>query len=159
MSIIHQHTADSLSDAWRLVNIDALIEDSTVNFDVATLSPPPQAEITEPEVRQVAGQVRQLLRGGDTEGALRGCLEMPVYNGADGAKVRLDSWFMPLYTFWLHALSGYMPFMASCSSSSWFILNHELHENWHVLMCWMYVGERGGRDPFFAQLFSLSFMI
>uniref|UniRef100_A0A8H7NDC8 Actin-related protein 2/3 complex subunit 5 n=1 Tax=Bionectria ochroleuca TaxID=29856 RepID=A0A8H7NDC8_BIOOC len=48
--------------------------------------PPPQPEITEAEVRQLAGQVRQLLRGGDTEGALRGCLDTPVYNGTDGAK-------------------------------------------------------------------------
>ncbi|KAL3960007.1 hypothetical protein ACCO45_005124 [Purpureocillium lilacinum] len=47
---------------------------------------PPQPEISEAEVRQLAGQVRQLLRGGDAEGALRGCLETPVYNGTDGAK-------------------------------------------------------------------------
>jgi actin related protein 2/3 complex subunit 5 len=31
--------------------------------------------------------VRQLLRGGDAEGALRGCLEFPVYNGEHLAKV------------------------------------------------------------------------
>jgi actin related protein 2/3 complex subunit 5 len=86
MSIIQQHTSDSLSDNWRLVNVDALTEDSSFNFDTTTLSPP-QPEIAEAEVRQLAGQVRQLLRDGDAEGALRGCLETPVYNGADAAKV------------------------------------------------------------------------
>ncbi len=87
MSIIQQHTASSLSDAWRTINIDALQEDSSVNFDVSTLHPP-LPEISETEVRQINAQVRQLLRGGDAEGALRGCLEMPVYNGSDSAKVR-----------------------------------------------------------------------
>jgi hypothetical protein len=86
MSIIQQHTAASLSDAWRTINIDALTEDSSLNFDTSTLHPP-LPEISEAEVRQLAGQVRQLLRGGDTEGALRGCLESPVYNGNDLAKV------------------------------------------------------------------------
>ncbi|KAL0941201.1 arp2 3 complex subunit [Colletotrichum truncatum] len=85
MSIIQQHTADTLSDAWRTINIDALQEDSAVNFDTSTLHPP-QPEIDESEVRNLATQVRQLLRGGDAEGALRGCLEFPVYNGADAAK-------------------------------------------------------------------------
>lgn len=87
MSIIQQHTSASLSDAWRTINIDALTEDSSVNFDTSALHPP-QPEIGEAEVKQLAGQVRQLLRGGDPEGALRGCLDMPVYNGTDGAKVR-----------------------------------------------------------------------
>ncbi|KAH6990578.1 actin-related protein 2/3 complex subunit 5 [Ilyonectria robusta] len=85
MSIIQQHTSATLSDAWRTINIDALTEDSSLNFDTSTLHPP-QPEITEAEVRQLAGQVRQLLRGGDPEGALRGCLETPVYNGDEGAK-------------------------------------------------------------------------
>lgn len=87
MSIIQQHTSATLSDAWRTINIDAYNEDSSVNFDTSTLHPP-QPEISEAEVRQLAGQVRQLLRGGDAEGALRGCLETPVYNGTEGAKVR-----------------------------------------------------------------------
>lgn len=87
MSIIQQHTSATLSDAWRTINIDAYNEDSSVNFDTSTLHPP-QPEISEAEARQLAGQVRQLLRGGDAEGALRGCLETPVYNGTDGAKVR-----------------------------------------------------------------------
>jgi actin related protein 2/3 complex subunit 5 len=85
MSIIQQLDSSSLGDAWRTIDIDALTEDSSVNFDTSTLHPP-QPEISEAEVKQLAGQVRQLLRGGDAEGALRGCLETPVYNGTDGAK-------------------------------------------------------------------------
>lgn len=87
MSIIQQHTSATLSDAWRTINIDALTEDSSLNFDTSTLHPP-QPEVSEAEVRQLAGQIRQLLRGGDAEGAMRGCLETPVYNGTDAAKVR-----------------------------------------------------------------------
>ncbi|KAI0136803.1 actin-related protein 2/3 complex subunit 5 [Xylariales sp. AK1849] len=85
MSIIQQHTSASLSDAWRTINIDALDPDSSQNFDTTTLHPP-LPEVTEAEARQLNGQVRQLLRGGDAEGALRGCLEIPVYAGTDGAK-------------------------------------------------------------------------
>lgn len=86
MSIIQQHTSASLTDAWRTIDIDALVEDSSANFDTSTLHPP-LPEVGEAEVRALAGQVRQLLRGGDAEGALRGCLETPVYNGPDLAKV------------------------------------------------------------------------
>ncbi|KAI0154438.1 actin-related protein 2/3 complex subunit 5 [Xylariaceae sp. FL1272] len=85
MSIIQQHNASSLSDAWRTVNIDALDPDSSQNFDTTTLHPP-LAELNEADVRGINGQVRQLLRGGDVEGALRGCLENPVYSGSEGAK-------------------------------------------------------------------------
>ncbi|KAI1461235.1 Arp2/3 complex 16 kDa subunit ARPC5 [Annulohypoxylon moriforme] len=85
MSIIQQHNQASLSDAWRTINIDALDPDSSQNFDTSTLHPP-LPEIGEAEVRQLNAQVRQLLRGGDSEGALRGCLESPVYNGQDSAK-------------------------------------------------------------------------
>lgn len=85
MSIIQQHTSASLSDAWRTINIDALTEDSSLNFDTSTLHPP-LPEVSEAEVRQLNGQVRQLLRGGDPEGALRGALEFPVYNGPELAK-------------------------------------------------------------------------
>lgn len=86
MSIIQQHSNATIGDAWRTIDIDALNEDSSVNFDITTLYPA-QPEITEADVKQLSGQVRQLLRGGDAEGALRGCLETPVYNGTEGAKV------------------------------------------------------------------------
>ncbi len=85
MSIIQQHNAASLSDAWRTINIDAFEEDSPLNFDTTTLRPY-VPEITEPDVRTLAGQVRQLLRAGENDDALRGCLEMPVYAGTDAAK-------------------------------------------------------------------------
>ncbi|KAI0018229.1 actin-related protein 2/3 complex subunit 5 [Xylariomycetidae sp. FL0641] len=85
MSIIQQHTSATLGDAWRTINIDALDPDSSQNFDTTTLHPP-LPEISEADARGLNGQVRQLLRGGDAEGALRGCLENPVYNGPDGAK-------------------------------------------------------------------------
>src|SRR5690349_10111885 len=39
MSIIQQHTAATLSDAWRTIDIDALEADSCANFDTATLQP------------------------------------------------------------------------------------------------------------------------
>lgn len=84
MSIIREHTQATLSDAWRTIDIDALEEDSPANFDTATLRPP-QAEVGEADVRQLTAQVRQLLRGGDAEGALRGCLETPVYATATSA--------------------------------------------------------------------------
>lgn len=87
MSVIREVNSASLTDAWRTIDIDALQEDSPANFDTSTLHPP-LPEIGEADVRALAGQIRQLLRGGDSEGALRGCLEMPVYNGADLAKVR-----------------------------------------------------------------------
>ncbi|KAK1834645.1 Arp2/3 complex 16 kDa subunit ARPC5 [Podospora conica] len=87
MSIIQQHTAASLSDAWRTIDVDALTEDSSVNFDTSTLKPASGLpETTDADARQINAQVRQLLRGGDPEGALRGCLEMPVYYGSEGAK-------------------------------------------------------------------------
>ncbi|KAI1471482.1 actin-related protein 2/3 complex subunit 5 [Daldinia caldariorum] len=85
MSIIQQHSSASLGDAWRTINIDALDPDSSQNFDTSTLHPP-LPEISEADVRQLNGQIRQLLRGGDAEGALRGSLENPVYNGSDSAK-------------------------------------------------------------------------
>ncbi|EAQ86914.1 actin-related protein 2/3 complex subunit 5 [Chaetomium tenue] len=89
MSIIREHTQATLSDAWRTINIDALEEDSSVNFDTATLHPStadPAAALSEADVRQLTGQVRQLLRGGDAEGALRGCLESPAYGAVDAAR-------------------------------------------------------------------------
>ncbi|KAL2155522.1 hypothetical protein VTH82DRAFT_264 [Thermothelomyces myriococcoides] len=85
MSIIREHTQATLTDVWRTINVDALQEDSSVNFDTSTLRPA-VPEVDEAEVRQLTSQVRQLLRGGDAEGALRGCLERPVYAGSDAAR-------------------------------------------------------------------------
>lgn len=87
MSIIQHHTTASLTDNWRTINIDALDPESSQNFDVATLLPPVRA-VDEAEVRALAAQVRQLLRGGDAEGALRGGLEGAPVGGDEGCKVR-----------------------------------------------------------------------
>jgi len=85
MSIIQQVTTESLTDNWRTINIDALDPDSSFNFDTSTLHPafPP---VSEAEIRTLSGQVRQLLRGGDSEGALRGALENVPYGGDQATK-------------------------------------------------------------------------
>ncbi|KAF2139513.1 uncharacterized protein K452DRAFT_289519, partial [Aplosporella prunicola CBS 121167] len=66
---------------WRTINIDALDPDSPANFDMASLTPA-VAPVATADVQTLAGQIRQLLRGGDSEGALRGALENAPY-GAD----------------------------------------------------------------------------
>ena len=73
---------------WRTVKIDLLDPESAANFDASTLLPASSiAPVTAAEVQTLAGQVRQLLRGGDTEGALRGALENAPYGGDAQAKV------------------------------------------------------------------------
>lgn len=66
---------------WRTINIDLLDPDSSANFDLTSLTPAVQP-ISTSDVQTLAGQIRQLSRGGDPEGALRGALENPPY-GAD----------------------------------------------------------------------------
>ncbi|ORY14869.1 actin-related protein 2/3 complex subunit 5 [Clohesyomyces aquaticus] len=66
---------------WRTINIDALDPDSPANFDLTSLAPS-VTPIATADVQALAGQIRQLLRGGDNEGALQGALENPPY-GAD----------------------------------------------------------------------------
>jgi len=80
MSIIQQVSSASLSDNWRTINIDLLDPESSSNFDTSTLHPT-FAQVSESEVRNIGQQVRQLLRGGDAEGALRGSLESAPYGG------------------------------------------------------------------------------
>ncbi|KAK5006744.1 hypothetical protein LTR28_006130 [Elasticomyces elasticus] len=70
---------------WRTINIDALDPDSAYNFDLSTLTPAVQPVPT-PDVQTLAGQIRQLLRGGDSEGALRGALENVPYGADDRGK-------------------------------------------------------------------------
>lgn len=73
---------------WRTINIDLLDPESPANFDVTSLLPP-VASVSSSEVQTLASQIRQLLRGGDTEGALRGALENAPYGGDASAKVRV----------------------------------------------------------------------
>lgn len=85
MSIVQQHTAASLSENWRTINIDALDPDSSTNFDTSTLHAafPP---VSHSEIVSLGQQIRQLLRGGDAEGALRGALENAPYGGDNAVK-------------------------------------------------------------------------
>jgi len=71
---------------WRTINIDALDPESPANFDLASLTPG-LAPVSTESVQSVAGQIRQLLRGGDSEGALRGALETVPYGGDARGKV------------------------------------------------------------------------
>ncbi|KAI5212723.1 Arp2/3 complex 16 kDa subunit ARPC5 [Aureobasidium subglaciale] len=66
---------------WRSINIDALDPESSSNFDLSTLTPAVQP-VSSQDVQALSGQIRQLWRGGDAEGALRGALENAPY-GAD----------------------------------------------------------------------------
>jgi actin related protein 2/3 complex subunit 5 len=66
---------------WRTVNVDALDPESSTNFDLSTLTPAIQPISTQ-DVQALSSQIRQLWRGGDAEGALRGALENAPY-GAD----------------------------------------------------------------------------
>lgn len=66
---------------WRSIDIDALDPESSSNFDLSTLTPAVQP-ISPQDVQALSGQIRQLWRGGDAEGALRGALENAPY-GAD----------------------------------------------------------------------------
>jgi actin related protein 2/3 complex subunit 5 len=88
MSIIQTHTAASLSENWRTINVDALDPESSQNFDISTLHSA-LPNVSEAEIRQLAGQARQLLRGGDTEGALRGVCEGAPVGASDAVKVHL----------------------------------------------------------------------
>ncbi|TKA81389.1 hypothetical protein B0A55_02080 [Friedmanniomyces simplex] len=71
---------------WRTINIDALDPESAYNFDLSTLTPTIQP-ISTPDVQTLSGQIRQLLRGGNAEGALRGALENAPYGADEQGKV------------------------------------------------------------------------
>lgn len=73
---------------WRTINVDLLDPESPANFAISSLSPaaPP---VSASEVQSLSSQIKQLLRGGDSEGALRGALENPPYGGDAAAKVSL----------------------------------------------------------------------
>ena len=81
----------SLQQNYRLINIDRLDPDASTNFDLSTLVPADTGDTasirSSAEAQALAGQIRQLLRGGDAEGALRGALENVPYGADDRAKV------------------------------------------------------------------------
>jgi actin related protein 2/3 complex subunit 5 len=72
---------------WRTINIDALDPDSPANFDLASLAPS-VAPVSTADVQSLASQIRQLLRGGDSAGALQGALENAPYGADEKGKVR-----------------------------------------------------------------------
>ncbi|EME41903.1 hypothetical protein DOTSEDRAFT_74079 [Dothistroma septosporum NZE10] len=70
---------------WRTINVDALDPESSYNFDLTTLTPAIEP-ISTADVQTLAGQIRQLSRGGNAEGALRGALENPPYGAEEQGK-------------------------------------------------------------------------
>jgi hypothetical protein len=72
---------------WRTINIDALDPDSPANFDLSSLTPA-VTPVSTADVQATSTQIRQLLRGGDNEGALLGALENPPYGADAQGKVR-----------------------------------------------------------------------
>lgn len=71
---------------WRTINVDLLDPESPANFDLKSLTPS-VVPVSTAEVQKLAGQVRQLLRGGDSEGALKGALENAPYGADEKGKV------------------------------------------------------------------------
>ena len=71
---------------WRTINVDLLDPESPANFDISSLLPSIPS-VSASEVQTLSSQIRQLLRGGDSEGALRGALENAPYGGDAQAKV------------------------------------------------------------------------
>ena len=71
---------------WRTVNVDAHDPESAYNFDLTTLTPAVQPVSTS-DVQTLSGQIRQLIRGGNAEGALKGALENAPYGADEQGKV------------------------------------------------------------------------
>ncbi len=71
---------------YRTINIDLLDPESPANFDLSTLTPL-VTPVSTTDIQNTTAQIRQLLRGGDSDGALRGALENAPYGGDAGGKV------------------------------------------------------------------------
>jgi actin related protein 2/3 complex, subunit 5 len=72
---------------WRTINIDAYDPESAQNYDLASVLPSTlPAPTSSGESAQIAQQVRQLLRAGDTLGALQSALETAPLGGDEQAK-------------------------------------------------------------------------
>lgn len=79
---------------WRTINIDALDPESSYNFDLSTLTPAVQPVSTQ-DVQTLQGQIRQLSRGGNQEGALQAALENAPFGADESGKVRLMNLLSP----------------------------------------------------------------
>jgi len=72
---------------YRTINIDVLDPESSINFPMDTLLPGTLPEpTTSAGAASIAQQVRQMLRGGDPEGALRYVLDTAPLSGDTQAK-------------------------------------------------------------------------
>lgn len=71
---------------YRTIDVDALDPDSSSNFDLSTLIPS-VTPVSSADVQHNGSQARQLLRSGDSEGALRSALESAPYGADDRGKV------------------------------------------------------------------------
>lgn len=72
---------------YRTINVDAYDPESTYNFSLSSLLPSNlPAPSTSSETAQLGTQIRQLLRAGDTLGALTSALETAPLAGDDAAK-------------------------------------------------------------------------
>lgn len=72
---------------YRTIDIDSLDPESPANFPISSLLPsnlPPPT--TSSAAASLGSQIRQLLRSGDTEGALRHVLDSAPLGGDDRAK-------------------------------------------------------------------------
>ncbi|EER26382.1 hypothetical protein D8B26_003249 [Coccidioides posadasii str. Silveira] len=72
---------------YRTIDVDSLDPDAPVNFPLETLLPsnlPPSS--SSGAAANIASQIRQLLRSGDSEGALRHALDTAPLGGDDRAK-------------------------------------------------------------------------
>lgn len=85
MSVIQQQSNATLSDNWRTINIDILDPESSSRFDPSTLHSS-GVSVSEDEINSIGQQIRQLLRGGDAEGALISALEFAPYNSSSTVK-------------------------------------------------------------------------
>lgn len=71
---------------YRTIDVDALDPESSSNFDLSSLTPS-LAPVSAADVQNTVSQVRQLLRAGDSEAALRGALETVPYGADQRSKV------------------------------------------------------------------------
>lgn len=71
---------------WRTINVDALDPETSYNFDLTTLTPAVQP-LSTADVQTLNGQIKQLMRAGQSEEALKGALENAPYGADDQGKV------------------------------------------------------------------------
>lgn len=72
---------------WRTINIDAYDTEAALNFPLDTLLPASlPAPSTSAEAASLAQQIRQILRAGDSLGALQSALETAPLAGDEGAR-------------------------------------------------------------------------